>query len=132
VEFCDVEPTERKPACRWRQTAVVEICAQVTQSQELAFITSVQEIAAPPETGPEADSDTDSASDAASGTDTAPGDCPPGTTFSYTVAAGDTMYKIARAHNVSVNAVIRANPGISSRNLRIGQVIQVPCPGGLG
>ena len=130
VEFCDLEPKTEKPTCEWRQTAIVEICAQVTESQQLTFVTGVTEIQQAeepepeevlPETLPETQPEPQ------------PNLCPPGTTFDYTVQPGDTMDKIAKNHGVSTNQVIRANPGIANPNMIYpGQVIQVPCPGGMG
>ncbi|HOA90671.1 MAG TPA: LysM peptidoglycan-binding domain-containing protein, partial [Bacillota bacterium] len=69
--------------------------------------------------------------------------CVPGTIPScegtlYTIRAGDTLFSLAQRYNTTVDAIIRANPGIDPNNLRIGQVIcipsstpgPVPCPGG--
>ncbi len=60
-----------------------------------------------------------------------PTHCPSGT--SYTIKSGDTMYEIARRHNISLAALIAANPQISDPN-RIfpGQVICIPGSGGSG
>jgi len=54
-----------------------------------------------------------------------PGICPPGTR-PYTIVAGDTFYSLARRFNTTVDAIIRANPGVNPDNLRIGQVICIP------
>ena len=62
--------------------------------------------------------------------------CPGG--FYYTIRAGDTFYKIAQQYNISVDALIKANPGVNPNRLQIGQVICIPiaappapsCPGG--
>jgi len=51
--------------------------------------------------------------------------CPAGTR-PYTIVAGDTFYNIARRYNTSVDAIIRANPGVNPDALRIGQVICIP------
>ena len=48
--------------------------------------------------------------------------------FYYTIAAGDTLYLLAQKFNVTVNAIIAANPGIDPNNLRIGQTICIPRP----
>ena len=67
---------------------------------------------------------------------TQPTNCPNG--FFYTIRAGDTLYLLAQRFGVSVDAIIRANPGINPNNLMIGQVICIPravtpippCPNG--
>jgi LysM repeat protein len=59
--------------------------------------------------------------------------CPGG--FFYTVQAGDTLFAIATRFNVSVEAIIRANPGIDPSRLFVGQRLCIPavappaCPG---
>ncbi|MBC8586976.1 LysM peptidoglycan-binding domain-containing protein [Paratissierella segnis] len=57
--------------------------------------------------------------------------CPSGT-FAYTIRAGDTFYLIARAHGVSLDALIAANPGVNPDRLQIGQVICIPTSPGPG
>ena len=67
-----------------------------------------------------------------------PGRCPGG--VFYTIAAGDTLYGLAGRYNTTVEAIIRANPGIDPNRLYIGQRICIPetgappgpgrCPGG--
>jgi len=44
---------------------------------------------------------------------------------SYTVAAGDTMYSIARRHGTSVEALARLNQMDDPTQLRVGQVLRV-------
>lgn len=46
--------------------------------------------------------------------------------FHYTIRAGDTLYLLGQRFNVSVDSLIRANPGINPNNLQIGQVICIP------
>ncbi len=46
----------------------------------------------------------------------------------YTIAARDTLAAIARKYNVSVNALLAANPGLNPKKLRVGQVINLPPP----
>ena len=66
-----------------------------------------------------------------------PTTCPSGT-MPYTIQAGDTFFTIARKFNVSLDALLAANPGINPDNLQIGQVICIPgampppttCPAG--
>jgi LysM repeat protein len=47
----------------------------------------------------------------------------PGT---LSVGRGDSFYKIARANGVPVSALASANPGVDSRTLKAGQVLQLP------
>ncbi|HSH35856.1 LysM domain-containing protein [Schnuerera sp.] len=62
--------------------------------------------------------------------------CPNG--FYYTIKEGDTFYKLSQQFGVSVEAIMRANPGVDPNNLQIGQVICIPysappmppCPNG--
>ncbi len=60
--------------------------------------------------------------------------CPGGTV--YTIIPGDSYYGLARRFNVTVNAIVVANPGVDPNNLQIGQKICIPappagnCPGG--
>mgnify|MGYP000851220236 FL=1 len=55
-----------------------------------------------------------------------PVDCPRGT-FAYTVQRGDTMFSIARRFNVSLQALIDANPQITDpARLVPGQTVCVP------
>ena len=59
-----------------------------------------------------------------------PGPTPPHHGMRYVVKSGDTMYKIARAYGISLNALIKANPQISNPNvLTPGQVIFIPVSG---
>ena len=55
----------------------------------------------------------------------------------YTVVRGDTLYKIARTHNVKVSALTNANRSVDFAKLKAGQKIHIPAPaaaapGGLG
>lgn len=47
----------------------------------------------------------------------------------YTVARGDTLYRIARQHQVTVDELIRANPDVSARYLAPGLTLVIPTPG---
>lgn len=44
----------------------------------------------------------------------------------YTVARGDTLFGIARAHGVAVADLLAANPALSSETLRPGQTLSLP------
>jgi LysM repeat protein len=56
---------------------------------------------------------------------TPPVECPSGST-TYIVVAGDTFTSIARRFNVTVAALIAANPGVNPNALLIGQRICIP------
>lgn len=55
-----------------------------------------------------------------------PGVCPGG--FFYTIAAGDNLFIIAARFRTSVEAILRANPGLDPNRLFIGQRICIPVP----
>ncbi len=47
-------------------------------------------------------------------------------TVDYTVNGGDTLYRIARGHGVSVRALVLANDLKNKRLISIGQVLRIP------
>ena len=47
----------------------------------------------------------------------------------HTIQAGETLYKLSVKYGVSVERICRANPGLSAKNFRIGQVIAIPPTG---
>ncbi|MBU6398812.1 MAG: LysM peptidoglycan-binding domain-containing protein [Verrucomicrobia bacterium] len=53
----------------------------------------------------------------------------PAGTKEYTVVKGDTFYTIAKANGVSISAIAKANPGVNSRRLKVGQKLQIPAAG---
>lgn len=53
--------------------------------------------------------------------------CPPNHT-AIIVRPGDTLYKIAQAHNVSISSILKSNPGVDPDYLRVGQRICIPQP----
>lgn len=110
IEFVNVEAATTLPTRRFRQTAVLEICANVTETTEITVVVAVRGITPGPQP-----------------------DCPPGTTFSYTIQRGDTLFSIAQANNTTVQAILAVNPQITNPNIIfVGRTIQVPCPGGMG
>lgn len=44
----------------------------------------------------------------------------------YTIKQGDTLFEIAKKHNISLQNLEAANPGVNPKNLRVGQVIKLP------
>ncbi|MBP6863681.1 MAG: LysM peptidoglycan-binding domain-containing protein [Candidatus Didemnitutus sp.] len=44
----------------------------------------------------------------------------------YTIAAGDTLAKVAKKFGVSLDSVLAENPGIEPSRLRVGQKIRLP------
>jgi peptidoglycan endopeptidase LytF len=55
----------------------------------------------------------------------AAGPCPAGMT-AYKIKSGDTLWALARRYGTSVDAIMKANPGIVPTALRVGQVICIP------
>jgi len=50
------------------------------------------------------------------------------TTTEYKIVAGDTFSGLAKKFNVSVNAILAANPKVDPNRLQIGQVVTIPPP----
>jgi len=46
----------------------------------------------------------------------------------HTIVKGETLYKLSVENRVSVKEICDANPGLSARNFKIGQVIVIPAP----
>jgi len=46
--------------------------------------------------------------------------------ISYVIKAGDTLYKISRHFNVSIDEIMNANPLINLYNLTVGETICIP------
>lgn len=44
----------------------------------------------------------------------------------YTIRSGDLVGKIAKSQNTTVDAILKANPGLNPSRLKIGQVINLP------
>jgi len=107
IEYVNVEAAAPTPTTRWRQTAVVEVRALVTEAQEITVVTAVKGIGVVP--------------------------CPPGTTFDYVIQKGDTLSSIAQKFNVTVHAILAVNPQITNPNIIFaGRTIKIPCPPGMG
>ena len=49
----------------------------------------------------------------------------PNNLFMYTVVSGDSLYKIARKYNTTVDEIIKLN-NLRNTNLSIGQVLRIP------
>jgi len=50
----------------------------------------------------------------------------PGPVLTYSVRPGDTLYSIARRHQLTEAALRAANPGVVPSRLSVGQVIRIP------
>ena len=46
----------------------------------------------------------------------------------YTIVKGDYFEKIAKANGLTSAAIEKANPGVDSKKLKVGQKIQIPAP----
>jgi spore germination protein len=46
----------------------------------------------------------------------------------HVVKARENFSTIARTYDVSVNALIEANPAVNPRRLQVGQKINIPAP----
>ncbi|MEE2807744.1 MAG: LysM peptidoglycan-binding domain-containing protein [Verrucomicrobiota bacterium] len=44
----------------------------------------------------------------------------------HTISSGDTLYRIARKYNVSVDSILKLNPGVDPRTLGIGKTLLLP------
>ncbi|HLF00475.1 MAG TPA: LysM peptidoglycan-binding domain-containing protein [Anaerolineales bacterium] len=55
---------------------------------------------------------------------------PTATPIAYVIQKGDTLIGIAVEHNISLEALEAANPGIDPGNLQIGGTVLIPPPGG--
>lgn len=44
----------------------------------------------------------------------------------HTIQTGETLYRLSSKYNVTSQAICMANPGLSSENFRVGQVIAIP------
>lgn len=44
----------------------------------------------------------------------------------YTVKKGDTLYRVAHDHGVTVAAILQENPGVSETNFQAGSIIKLP------
>lgn len=109
IEFVNVEAKEDIPTTNWRQTAVLEIRAKVTETEEITVVVAVRGVEVEP-------------------------DCPPGTVQQqYTIQKGDTLSSIARRFGVTVQEILAVNPQITNPNIIfVGRVINIPCPSGMG
>lgn len=47
-------------------------------------------------------------------------------TIAHIIKRGDTLYKLSLQYNVTVDNIVKANPGINPDNLNIGEVICIP------
>ena len=44
----------------------------------------------------------------------------------HTIQVGETLYQLSQKYNIAVPAICDANPGLSAKNFKIGQVIAIP------
>lgn len=53
-------------------------------------------------------------------------EAPTSNAVKHTVAANETFYSIAKTYDVTVDALIKENPSINPKTLRIGKIVQIP------
>ncbi len=87
----------------------------------------VSDIYAPTTTTPEAGQQAVATSEYAPSAQPPTADTGNYSSIDYTVTEGDSLWKIARKHNTNVSRIKEAN-GLTSDNIRPGQVIKVPVP----
>lgn len=46
----------------------------------------------------------------------------------HTIESGETLYRLSQRYGVSVQAICKANPGLSAVNFHAGEVIRIPAP----
>ncbi|MGH7992341.1 MAG: LysM peptidoglycan-binding domain-containing protein, partial [Limisphaerales bacterium] len=54
--------------------------------------------------------------------------------YDYTIQRGDTLLAIAKAYRaqgikVTTDQILKANPGLDAKNMKVGQKIFIPAPG---
>ena len=104
VEFIKAETRGAKVHCE----AVVKIVVRVTETMEKSVVIALDEVEQPVSPGTEEP-------------------CKPGDMISYTIRSGDTFYKLAMQYNVPLQSLLDANPSVNPNNLRVGQVVKIPC-----
>jgi len=57
-----------------------------------------------------------------------PADAGPMNTIAYKVKAGDLLGRIASKFKTTTAAILKANPGLDARKVKVGQTIRVPVP----
>lgn len=108
----------------WKQTAVVEVEAKVTQTHEVDVVVDVLV----------EDQDDDNGVEPPEPEDCVPdGPGAPSIRF-YIIQPGDTFWKLAQRYGTTVEAIVALNPGLDPQNLQIGQMVRIPCtiPGAKG
>ena len=115
IQGCRGEPAETEPA-----SGAAAVAAPDTNGTAVAAQASETNAPVPPPFEPVPTNTV-----AETGATPAPAPAPT-TTRAYTVVAGDSFYKIARANGVSLKALQAANPGVDSAKLKVGQVVQLP------
>ncbi|ACV61146.1 Peptidoglycan-binding LysM [Desulfofarcimen acetoxidans DSM 771] len=104
VEFVKAETRGPKVYCE----AVIKILVRVTESMDQSVVIAL-DMSEEPEEEPESPV------------------CKPGDMISYTIKSGDTFYKLAMQYDIPLQDLLDANPNVNPNNLRVGQVINIPC-----
>lgn len=127
VEYTDLkvdgEPCKTK---RLQAVVIIEVCVRAFRLEDIEVVVDVEDRPRPPHPTHCPPRPT-----------VEPTICPPSGYLEYTIQPGDTLFKIAmryqdRVPGLTWQQILAANPGINPNNLRIGQVIKIPCVVGKG
>lgn len=130
IEFTDLK-VEGEPCktTRLRAVVIIEVCVRAFRLEDIEVVVDVEDRPPKPTVKPTVEPTVCPT--------VKPTVCPPSGFLDYTIQPGDTLFKIAMRFQDTVpgltwQQILAANPGINPNNLRIGQVIRIPCVVGKG
>ena len=129
IEYTDLkvdgEPCKTK---NLRAIVIIEVCVRAFKLEDIEVVVDIEDRPRPPKP---------TARPTVCPPTLEPTVCPPSGFIDYTIQPGDTLFRIAmsfqdRIPGLTWQQILAANPGINPNNLRIGQVIRIPCVVGKG